>query len=354
MVQCPCLTRLELGLLHPDIWVTIPVKGVYSHRPQDVSIFVQPSSVNKAAVQQLKAHGYRIVVGDLSGSVEDLVPLLKDIVIIISAVGPEVQHLQIPLIDAAVAAGGIKRFVPCGFTTVCPPSGIMLIRDDKEKVYNHVFRNRLPYTIIDVGFWHQISFPRLPSGKADYATLAPITKIYGDGTAPNLLTDERDIGRYVARIVRDDRTLNKKVVTYSDELSSNQIWELAEKVSGEKIGREFVSILPLRSRGRASRSIELNVSRTVQVPKEEFLQTLDRAQKAYDSAPDAPGNRYSMYINQYHHSKYIRADNTIANAKYLGYLDAKELYPDFEPISFETFLKELMAGKVRKVYADRI
>lgn len=117
----------------------------------------------------------------------------------------------------------------------------MELRDQKEVVHDHIFRRHLPYTIIDVGYWHQISFPRLPSGKADYAMLMPNTQIYGDGHAPNLLTDKRDIGRFVARIVKDNRTLNKRIFTWSDELSQIQIYGIVEKLSGEELERNYVS-----------------------------------------------------------------------------------------------------------------
>lgn len=41
------------------------------------------------------------------------------------------------------------------------------------------------------------------------------------------------------------------------------------------------------------------------------------------------------------------------NAKYLGYINARELYPDFKPISFETAFKEIYEGKGETPYADR-
>jgi hypothetical protein len=41
-------------------------------------------------------------------------------------------------------------------------------------------------------------------------------------------------------------------------------------------------------------------------------------------------------------------------AKYLGYLDAKELYPDFKSISFEEYVQELLSGVATGVYTDRI
>jgi hypothetical protein len=54
--------------------------------------------------------------------------ILADIDVVISAVGPGAQLDQIPLADAAKKAG-VKRFVPCAFMTVCPPGGVMWIRD---------------------------------------------------------------------------------------------------------------------------------------------------------------------------------------------------------------------------------
>lgn len=108
-------------------------------------------------------------------------------------------------------------------------------------MYNEIKRLALPYTIIDVGYWHQLSFPRVPSGRVDYALLMPdSTTIHGDGTAPNILSDLRDVGRYVARIIADPRTLNKSVYGWSDVLTENEIFALAEEISDEKVEREYV------------------------------------------------------------------------------------------------------------------
>lgn len=46
----------------------------------------------------------------------------------------------------------------------------------------------------------------------------------------------------------------------------------------------------------------------------------------------------------------MRHDNTPKNAEYLGYINARELYPDFEYISFADFVDELIAGKVERPY----
>ena len=210
---------------------------------QEVSVFTRPSSANGIAVTALRDRGINIIVGDLRAAASELALHLKGIDILISALGPNAQHDQNRWVDAAKIAG-TKRFVPCGFTTIAPRGDVMMIRDEKELVHDHIFRERVPYTIIDVGFWHSISHPRLPSGKADYSLLFPQmpAEIFGDGNAPTLLTDKRDIGRFVARTVKDPRTLNTRVVTWSDQISQNQVWDLMEKLSGESIPRKYVSL----------------------------------------------------------------------------------------------------------------
>lgn len=60
---------------------------------------------------------------------DELVAALEEIEVVISCVGPAEQQDQIPLAKAAKKAG-VKRFVPCGFITVCPPGGVMWLRDE--------------------------------------------------------------------------------------------------------------------------------------------------------------------------------------------------------------------------------
>lgn len=60
---------------------------------------------------------------------DELVNALEEIEVVISCVGPAEQQDQIPLAKAAKKAG-VKRFVPCGFITVCPPGGVMWLRDE--------------------------------------------------------------------------------------------------------------------------------------------------------------------------------------------------------------------------------
>ena len=68
-------------------------------------------------------------------------------------------------------------------------------------------------------------------------------EIVGDGNTPMGLTDLRDIGRYVARIIDDERTLNKMVYAYNTVKTQNEIYDLLEEISEEKIQRNYVSSL---------------------------------------------------------------------------------------------------------------
>lgn len=51
-----------------------------------------------------------------------------------------------------------------------------------------------------------------------------------------------------------------------------------------------------------------------------------------------------LAMAQYKYSLDIRGDNTPEHAKYLGYLDVKELYPDVESTPLETFITDAVEG----------
>jgi len=60
--------------------------------------------------------------------VETLIKALDGIETVISTLSPTAYLAHIPLANAAKKAG-VKRFIPCGFITVAPPGGVMLLRD---------------------------------------------------------------------------------------------------------------------------------------------------------------------------------------------------------------------------------
>lgn len=64
--------------------------------------------------------------------------------------------------------------------------------------------------------------------------------IPGDGMVPVAYTGLSDVGVYVAKIVADPRTLNKKVFVYTEVLTGNQVADLMDELSGEKSIRNYV------------------------------------------------------------------------------------------------------------------
>lgn len=209
---------------------------------------------------------------------------------------------------------------------------------------NHIKKIYLPYTVIDVGMWYQIAIPRLPSGKIDYALTYSSDQVADDGQRASSITDLRDIGRYVARIITDERTLNQYVFTYNEVWTQNQIWNHLEKISGEKIPRSPVSQTVIQVLF-AIMLIQLQISR------EEIEATIAAAQAKYDGGDKSYQDLLGFVVPQYFYSEWHREDNLPERAKYLGYLTTKDLYPDFEYTKFETYLDELVKGAGVPVYA---
>lgn len=84
--------------------------------------------------------------------------------------------------------------------------------------------------------------PSVPSGKTDHGVFADLNdRIYGDGNVPSAMMDMDDIGLYVAKIVADPRTINKKVLAYSEVLTQNQLWATVAEITGEEPLRPTVS-----------------------------------------------------------------------------------------------------------------
>jgi hypothetical protein len=80
-------------------------------------------------VKGLAEKGVRVSIADITGPVENLIPLLSGVDVVISAIDGMSQLAQMNLASAAKSAG-TKRFVPCFFATVCPAGGVMMLRDE--------------------------------------------------------------------------------------------------------------------------------------------------------------------------------------------------------------------------------
>ena len=147
-----------------------------------------------------------------------------------------------------------------------------------------------------------------------YAELAKVTTAHwGTGDVKTALTDRSDVGQYVARILADERTLNRYVFIWAEEITLNEIIALAEKATGKKLEFPHISSEELEKRIKSAEGL-------------------------------------LVYALQYMQSLWIRGDNTVANAKrpeYGGALDAQELYPDYTPRKLDQLMDEF-AARVRK------
>ncbi|KAF2258536.1 NAD(P)-binding protein [Lojkania enalia] len=290
----------------------------------EITCLIRTSSAGKPSVQALKDRGLKVVTGDLTGPIEDIVALLEGIDIVIAALFPGSLNDQIPLLKAA-AQVGVERFLPCNWGTPAARGGILTLTDTKGEVHDYMMRLKVPYTIVDVGYWYGMSVPRVPSGKFDYAIFVPANNIIAGGTAKNMLMDQTDVGRFTVKAIKDSRTLNKRVYAYGDLLSQNEINEIIERKTGENLELNFLS------------------AEDVSKEKEEAI-------KGMEAHPREISKMYSVVNWQYADTKYVRADNTPENAEYLGYINGRDLYPDFKWIRFEEFIDDMIAGKGRKIY----
>ncbi|KAF4905513.1 Isoflavone reductase-like protein [Colletotrichum viniferum] len=253
----------------------------------DITALTRPASLQKPKVLDLQKKGIHIVAADLEGPEDALTEILKGTDVMVSAINAGNLMAQIALINASKAAG-VGRFIPCFFATIVPPKGILKLRDIKEDVLNHVKKVRLP-----------------------------------DGNMLSAITDVRDIGTYVARIIADPRTLNHMVFAYNELITQNQVYDLLEKMGGEKVKRNH-------------RSVEAIKAGAAQM-------------EASNLGPESP-EFYELIRFQYWHSWAIRGDNTPEYAKYLGYLNTKDLYPDIGFIPFQEYVQEVLDGKGKGVY----
>ncbi|KAE8136424.1 isoflavone reductase family protein [Aspergillus pseudotamarii] len=278
-----------------------------------VTSFTRESSVNSQENQRLKAKGVCIVGYDLSGPRQKLVDQLKNINVLISCITWEHLDLQLPWIEAAKEAG-VKRFVPSEWVGPCP-RGVHWIKDHKLEILGAIQRARLPYTIIDAGCWYSVFVPK-------------------DGNQKFALTDIEDVGKYVAQIVADPRTINKHVFAYTEVLSMNEIWDTMARVTGEKPEKEYVSVAEIHEIIEACR---------------ERLEKSPHKMTHPDNIMDCAN--YNM--GEYRISWCVRGDNTPEHAEYLGYLDFWKLFPSFQKgTSLESFFQSVVNGEIGSTTYD--
>lgn len=77
---------------------------------------------------KLQERGVRLLEGDITAPMTELVRYLQGFDVVISAIPSYSLHDQMALVDAAKEAN-VGRFVPCEYGTVAPP-GVMTLKDN--------------------------------------------------------------------------------------------------------------------------------------------------------------------------------------------------------------------------------
>ena len=283
----------------------------------EVTALVRPESASKPVYEDLAKRGVAIKTVALK-DVKAITPLLAGVDVVISCLTILQKAEEEALIDASHAAG-VGRFVPSFFAAVYPRGDILPVRDVKEEVLDKCKRLYLPYTVIDVGVWFQLSLPAIPSGTLDPKLSMRDTVIGADGNVPYAVTDLADVGRYVARVIADPRTLNKMVLAYGEVTTQNKVYDYVEEFTGEIIPRTYLS-------------------------KKDAEENIAAMKKAIAENPSKFSLQVQLITASYKYNWGIRGDNAPDYAKYLGYLDAKELYPDVQCKSIREFTKEVFEG----------
>jgi len=280
-----------------------------------IGVLVRPESLAKPATFEIKAKGVDIVVGDISQP--DKLDL-SHVDIIVSAIYFSLLLDQIPLIKHAKSSG-VKRFIPCDWGTASDPSGDMALREVKETVRQAVKNSGIPYTFIDVGWWYQVA---LPGGVIKHR--------YGNGDVKTAFTDSNDIGKFVAKILSDDRTIGKYVFIWGEELSQNEIISVANKYSKTEVAWE-------------QQVSHDEVKQQIKQLRDNLTEKNGRI-----STFNLGNSDFELLVLEYAFNCYIAGHNTVHRAKEIyGALDARELYPNIKPNSFDTFTKDHFA-KERK------
>ncbi|KAI0644853.1 NAD-P-binding protein [Trametes meyenii] len=297
------------------------VRGLVAAGNFRVVALVRPSSVSKPSTEEFRIAGVEIRVGDAEDGEEKLKEILAGVEILISAIDGWLVDAQRDLFRAAKAVGTVKRAIPCDFGTP-GARGVQRLRDAKFNIRDFIKGLGIGYTFIDVGWWMQLALPLPERSKAIIPGKENTYEVHNEGVQKILVTDHRHIGRFVARIIADPRTLNQAVIIWEDEVTQLKSHEIGEHASG---GGESLK------------------ARRTYLSTEDVLRRISEGKELIVRNPADIAALFKVTWNEYANSMYILGENTLDNTKKLGYLDAHELYPDEPQSKLEDFAKEYYA-----------
>ncbi|KAK3440981.1 hypothetical protein EUGRSUZ_B01246 [Eucalyptus grandis] len=252
------------------------------------SILSDPAKANIA--EGFKSLGVNLVYGDIYDQ-ESLLTAIKQVDVVISAVGQTQVEIQDRIVAAIKAAGNIKRFFPSeiGNDVDCVHAleSAKALLAIKAKIRCLVEAEGIPYTYLK-------------------ATVPPRDKvvILGDGNVKVVNNEEDDIGTYNIKAVDDPRTLNTTLYIRppANAYSMNDLVSLWER----KIGK---------------------TREQVYVPEEQVLKNIQACEIISISSFDWSAFPLNHMLAIYH-SIFVKGDQTSFEIEPSFGVEALELYPD--------------------------
>ncbi|XP_047327541.1 eugenol synthase 1-like [Impatiens glandulifera] len=254
-----------------------------------------------------KDFGVSLIHGDIDDH-ESLVKAMKQVDVVICAVGKDLVAKQTKVIDAVKEAGNIQRFFPSEFGSDVERNNVVEPAKSTYAVKVNIRRaieaNNIPYTYVSSNCFGERFLSTLAQFEASTLPTEKVV-ILGDGTPKVVFNREIDIGTYTIKAIDDPRTLNKTLYIRptNNIVSLNELATMWEK----KIGKSLEKIY---------------------VPEKEVLENIKEA--------DFP---MKMALSLCH-SAFIKGDQTNFEIESSFGVEASELYPDVKYTSVDDYLNQ--------------
>ncbi|GLT58018.1 hypothetical protein SLA2020_309450 [Shorea laevis] len=263
-------------------------------------------------LENFKNLGVKLLNGDINNH-ESLVKAIKQVDVVICAVGLMQMADQVKIISAIKEAGNIKRFFPSEFGIDADSAYEISVEPAKSVVFgvkNQVRRaieaEGIPYTYVSCHYFAGWFFPSLLQPGA---TTPPRDKviILGDGNVKGVYNKEVDIATYTIRAVDDPRTLNKilHVRPPKNIVSFNEVVAIWEKLIGKTLEKTYI-------------------------PEEQILKDIQEL-----PFPD------SVFLSL-NHLHFVKGDHFNFEIKPSFGVEASKLYPDVKYTTVEEILTQFV------------
>ncbi|KAJ4842081.1 Phenylcoumaran benzylic ether reductase Betv6 [Turnera subulata] len=260
-------------------------------------------------VENFKNLGVTLLYGDIYDH-ESLVKAIKQVDVVISAVGNMQIADQTKIIEAIKEAGKVKRFLPSEFgmdvdhVNAVEPAKTAFA--SKAQIRRAIEAAGIPYTYVPSNYFAGYFLPTLAQPGLTAPPRDKIT-ILGDGNAKAIYNKEEDIGTYTIKAVDDPITLNKTLLIKppKNTYSFNELVALWEKKIGKTLEKTYV-------------------------PEEQLLKTIQES--------PIPIN----IILSINHSAFVKGDMTNFELDPAKEVEASELYPDVKYTTVEEYLDQFV------------